>query len=357
MNHVSLYRPGILLIVIAILAAACKSPVPVALITPTIQPTVSATFSPTATTQPTYTPTPTATPKPPTVTATDTPTNMPTSTPTSTATATPHATLAAKPTATRSASASAAPVVSSRPTTLEKSVQQSLTAVYAAVSLLDQMKQGGGAELCAPLLEAYQNIRNAPTYDPNGQSVQFQQAYNLYRQAIDLINSRAASFQSCGQGGGAIGGLDWSETRTKLDRATQLLQQALDWAQRTADMSSSMSLPEAVTRARLAVVAIVSAMDRYLDAGSHESCAPLVAEINVLKAAPMYDVSTQSPTVQNAYSLYRQAVDLGVAKTASIVDVCARGGGEIGSQDAYTLRQAFRDIYSNLTQTLSLLGQ
>ncbi len=211
-------------------------------------------------------------------------------------------------------------------------------------------------DLCAPLVEAYRNIHNAPTYDPNGQSVQFQQAYNLYRQAIDLINSRTASFESCGQGGGTIGGLDWSETRAKLDRATQLLRQALDWAQRTAD-PSSMSLPEAVTRARLAAVAIVGAMDRYLDAGSHEPCEPIVAEIDALKAAPTYDVSDQPATVQNAYSLYRQAVDLGVAKTVSIVDVCARGGGEIGSLDAYALRQTFRDIYSNLTQALKLLGQ
>ena len=100
------------------------------------------------------------------------------------------------------------------------------------------MKQGGGAQLCAPLLENYQSLHNAPTYDPIGQSVQFQQAYNLYRQAIDLVNGRAASFQSCGQGGGAIGGLDWSETRAKLDRAAQLLQQARDWANRTVDLSA-----------------------------------------------------------------------------------------------------------------------
>jgi hypothetical protein len=206
-------------------------------------------------------------------------------------------------------------------------------------------------------LEDYQNIHNAPTYDPNGQSVQFQQAYNLYRQAIDLINSRAASFQSCGQGGGTIGGLDWSETRAKLDRAAQLLQQALDWAQRTAGPSTSIALPEAVTRARLAVVAILGALDRYLEAGSHEPCEPIVAEIDALKAAPTYDVSDQSATVQNAYSLYRQAVDLAVAKTVSIVDVCAQGGGEIGSLDAYATRQALRDIYSNLTQALQLLGQ
>jgi hypothetical protein len=218
------------------------------------------------------------------------------------------------------------------------------------------MKQGGGVDLCATLLEDYQNIHNAPTYDPNGQSVQFQQAYTLYRQAIDLIYSRAASFQGCGQGGGTIGGLDWSETRTKPDRATQLLRQAPDWAQRAADLSSSTPLPDAVTRARLAVVAILGAMDRYLEAGSHEPCEPIVAEIDALKAAPTYDIGDQPATVQNAYSLYRQAVDLAVAKTVSIVDVCARGGGEIGSLDAYALRQALRDIYSNLTQALKLLG-
>jgi hypothetical protein len=232
-----------------------------------------------------------------------------------------------------------------------------MAAVYASVGLLDQMKQDGGVELCTPLLENYQNIRNAPTYDPNGQSVQFQQAYNLYRQAIDLINSRAASFQSCGQGGGTIGGLDWSETRAKLDRAAQLLQQALDWAQRATGPSTSMALPEAVTRARLAVVAILAAMDRALEAGSHESCEPLVAEINALKEAPTYQVDDQPTAVQNAYGLYRQSIDLAVAKTVSIADVCSRGGGEIGSLDLYAARQSFRDIYSNLTQALQMLGQ
>ncbi len=219
------------------------------------------------------------------------------------------------------------------------------------------MKQGGGAQLCVPLLEDYQNILNAPTYDPAGRPVQFQQAYNLYRQAIDLVDSRAASFQSCGQGGGTIGGLDWSETRVRLDRAAQLLQQARDWAQRTADLSTSTPLPEAVTRARLAVVAILAAMDRSLEAGSHEPCEPIVAEINVLKGAPTYQAGDQPAAVQNAYGLYRQSVDLAVAKTASIVDVCARGGGEIGSLDLSAARQSFREIYSQLTQALKLLGQ
>ncbi len=363
MSHASLNRLGLLLIAIAALVAACEFPTPVSLITPATQPTPTALSSPTVPAQPTSTSTATATTLPPTATATTAPPHTPTINPTSTAIPTqtssvaPRATQTAKPTATKGVPASTAPGVSAKPTTLENSVQQSLSAVYASISLLDQMKQGGGVELCAPLLKDYQNIHNAPAYDPNGQSVQFQQAYNLYRQAIDLVNSRASTFQSCGQGGGAIGGLDWSETRARLDRAAQLLQQARDWAQRTVNPSSSMALPDAVTRARLAVVAILAAMDRALESGSRESCEPLVAEITALKGLPTYQVGDQPAAIQDAYGLYRQAVDLAIAKTASIADVCSRGGGEIGSLDLYTARQSFRDIYSNLSQALQLLGQ
>jgi hypothetical protein len=365
---VSLNRLGLLLISVATLTTACESPTPATPIATPIQPAVTTTVPPTLTARPTFTPTSTATSvatatatrmstATPTATATRVSTDTPTALPTHTVPSTPRATLEVKPTATKSAAASIRPVVSLKPTTLDKSVQQSLAAAYAVVGLLDQMKHGGGMELCAPLLADYQNIHNAPTYDPNGQPVQFQQAYNLYRQAIDLIDSRAASFQGCGQGGGTIGGLAWSETRAALDRATQLLQQALDWAQRAVEPSASMTLPEAVARARLAAVAITGAMDRMLEAGSREACEPVVAEVEVLKKLPMFDVSTESAAVQAAYGLYRQSVDLATAKTVSTINVCAQGGGEIGTQDLYTARQAFRDIHNTLSQALTLLGQ
>jgi hypothetical protein len=356
----------IVFVVGAILAAGCEPSAPVALITPTTQPGVSVASSSPETIPPTDLPTATATPvlltSTPTNTLTPTPTSTltrtPTTTPTQTATPTRRTTVAAKPTATRGVTATAGAVpVSAKPTTLDKSVKQSLDAAYGIVGLLDQMKRGGGVELCTPLLENYQNIHNAPTYESNGQSVQFQQANNLYRQAIDLISSRAASFQGCGQGEGTIGGLAWSETRVALDRATQLLQQALDWAQRAVEPSASMTLPEAVVRARLAAVAITGAMDRMLEAGSREACEPVVAEVEALKKLPTFDVSAESAAVQNAYGLYRQSIDLAIAKTASTINVCTQGGGEIGTQDLYTARQAFRDIYSTLSQALTLLGQ
>ena len=189
-----------LVILIALLTACGGSPA----VTPTL--TAVPTDLPTATSIPaTATPRPTdpptATPIPPTLTAEPTATSLPptaTQTPVPTNTSTPKPTIAAtvapKPTNTKGA---AAPVstgggVSSQPSTLQKSIEQSFNAARGIVSHLNEMASGGGVEVCAPLIAEYQGIHNAPTYDVTGQSTEMQNAYAAYRNGINIVNTLGA---------------------------------------------------------------------------------------------------------------------------------------------------------------------
>jgi hypothetical protein len=68
-------------------------------------------------------------------------------------------------------------------------------------------------------------------------------------------------------------------------------------------------------------------------------------------------VSAQSLNAQAAYSLYRQAIDLAVPKLMSAVEVCNKGGGEVGGLDWVTTGPVLRKAQDLLNQALSKLGQ
>ena len=214
------------------------------------------------------------------------------------------------------------------------------------------MISGGGVDLCAPLIAQYQSVHNAPAYDVSAQSNEMQQAYAAYRHGIDLVDSRAGSILGCGRGGGPIGAKEGRVVRQTVSQAVEMFGQAHDTIKRAVTISAESPLPDAVTRVHAAVTTI----RKMFDSGSGE-CATLLHEYNVLANAPTYDVSIQSPNAQAAYALYRQAIDLAVPKLKSAVEVCKRGGGEVGGLDWATTGPVLVKAEDLLNQALSKLGQ
>jgi hypothetical protein len=216
--------------------------------------------------------------------------------------------------------------------------------------VLDQMFQGG-AELCAPLLEKYQSLHNAPQYDMSNQPAQMQQAYALYRQGIDLVDSEAAKMQACGHGGGAIGHSDSGTLHRVFAQAADLFRQAIDSTKRASGVSPSMPLADAVARVHTAM----SYVRRVFQFGGE--CGPFLDEYNILANAPTYDVSAQPANVQTAYGLYRQALELAMPKILLAVDVCNKGGGSVGRLDYWLSLPSLQKAEGQLNQAVSLLSQ
>jgi hypothetical protein len=351
----------ILVISIAALAGCGTStPQPTVTMVPTLPPPTSTPVPPTATSLPTNTstPAPTNTPAP---TATPRPTNtpVPTATPLPTNTLKPAPTKAVTPKPTNT-KAPAAPVasgggVSSKPSTLGTSIEQSFNTAQGIIGLLDQMTNGGGVELCAPLIANYQSIHNAPAYDMSGQSNEMQQAYATYRRGIDILETQAAKILGCGQNGGPLGGLDIGLVHHAVTKSVDSFGQARDWTSRAVSISPASSLPDAVQRVQLAVSQIDLAY-QHAGSGQREECDPFIHEYNVLVNAPVYDVSAEPSNVQNAYALYRQGIDLTLSRASSVVEMCNRGGGTLGTLDYSQSLRTMKTALAALNQALDALG-
>ena len=191
----SVPRRLLLLVVSIALLAGCGTPTPPP--TPTAIPTEPPTSTPVP---PTTTSVPTNTPIPPTNTPQPTDTPAPTATPLPTNTPKPTATKAVTPKPINTKNA-AAPVstgggVSSKPSTLAASIEQSFNAARGIVSHLNEMASGAGVEVCAPLIAKYQGIHTAPTYDVTGQSTEVQNAYAAYRNGISIVDTLGAKILS-----------------------------------------------------------------------------------------------------------------------------------------------------------------
>jgi hypothetical protein len=247
--------------------------------------------------------------------------------------------------------------VSSKPSTLEKSIEQSFNTAQGIIGVVDQMYLGrGGVELCASLIGQYQSLHNAPTYDMTGQASETQQAYALYRQAIASVDTRADSILACGQSGTLLQKDVLKAIRYLVSLAGNTFGQARDWAQRAVTVSGDSPLVDAVGRMRTAASQISLSFQRIL-VGRDEPCEPFVKEYNTLLNAPVYDVSAQPANVQNAYGLYRQGIDLVLSKAAPVAEVCSKGGGNIGKLDVTTAAPVLKQAESLLNQALGALGQ
>jgi hypothetical protein len=92
---------------------------------------------------------------------------------------------------------------------------------------MDRLYGGSGAEACSPLLRDYATFANAPTFDVSGQPGNVQQAYGLYRQAVELLTVKIRPIANvCSGGGGGIGKLDFDVARTSINEGAGLLTQA-----------------------------------------------------------------------------------------------------------------------------------
>jgi hypothetical protein len=354
---VTVVRRFLMLVAIIVLLTGCSTPTPTPTVVPTEPPTATpvpptATPVPTNTSiPPTDTPEPTATPRPtntPAPTATPLPTNTPKPAPTKVVTP--------QPTNTRAAAVSTGSGVSSQPSTLQKSIEQVISTAQGITGLLDQMLGGGGVELCAPLIEKYQGVHNAPTYDVSGQNYEMQQAYAAYRNGINILETQSGMILGCGQSGGPLGALDNGKIHIQLNKVMDAFGQAHDWVQRAVPISAARSLSEAVQRVQLAISQLDLAY-QHAGSGQMQECDPFINEYNVLANAPAFDVSAESANIQNAYSLYRQGIDLAMSKSFTVVDMCNRGGGMLGTLDFTTSIPAMKQALTLLNQALGLLGQ
>jgi hypothetical protein len=226
------------------------------------------------------------------------------------------------------------------------------------------MARGGGAELCVPLREKHQSIHNAPTYDVSGQTQQLQQAYALYRQAIDLIDTRSAIFLACGQGDGALGPLDLGSAHQTLEKAARLFGQAVDWTRQAVGTSSGTPLASAIIQARNAAEDIGGVLDRRLSAprafpwsSNEPECAQMLNDYNIVVNSPVFDVSAQPANVQLAYQTYRQAIDQFKEKAEAIRSKCSEDHGTLVLVTARNIRSVFSDVGALLTDALNTLGQ
>ncbi len=348
------------LLVIAGLLASCASPTPAP--APTAVP-------PTATSEPTATPVPPTDTPIPTATSTSTPvpptnTPAPTNTPRPTNTSTPAPTkvVTPKPTNTK------APVVntggvSSQPSTVQKSVQQTFDTVHDMLSVLDQMQTGGGAELCAPLLAKYQSVSAAPVYDVSGQPAAVQQAYDLYRSAISSIDTRAALFLDCDKTGEVISGLNWSETRRLVDKALGLLGQAVQKLINLSNQTTMSPIAAAIARFRTSLDGIAGVLDQHLGAhwqtplrGRDPDCAELRSHHAAIQPQE-FDVTGQPQSVVNAYQAYRQALDNYTSKISGVAGMCANPDYELNPRPMSYIRTDLLNIIISVKAAQQTLGQ
>jgi hypothetical protein len=200
-------------LVLIVFAAACTAPAapPAPTETPSVKPTATS-IKPTATPVP---PTATATPEP-TATATPEPTKTATLKPTKAVTAAPKETSTPKPTA-----APKAPP-------LADAIRRTLGYVDDTGGAMDRLYHGSGVEGCEPLLVDYAGIIDAPTYDLAALPANAQNAYGPYRAAVALMSVKIRPIAMvCLAGGGNIGKLDFDTTRTAINEASSLLNQAL----------------------------------------------------------------------------------------------------------------------------------
>ncbi|MBN1956289.1 MAG: hypothetical protein JW900_14750 [Anaerolineae bacterium] len=180
---------------------------------------------PTATPYPTYTPLPTYTPEP---------TNTPTPEPTPTLTSTPV------PPPTETATATATPA-GPPPTAVPRDVGSQLlgtlrtkrTQIERFGGLIDVAVRQGWID-CQDVVDSYDAIVAAPTYNVSGSSSTVQNAYASYQQAVYIFSSGAANMtQNCrdflaNPEGGSIPFQQWGVARQEVNNALNVLIAAIN---------------------------------------------------------------------------------------------------------------------------------
>ena len=366
MNTISRYN--LLLIVVIALLAACSAP------TPAPTPTTVPTEPPTSTPVPlTATPVPTNTPIPPTDTPAPTATPRPTNTPAPTATPRPSNTptlaptkvVTPNPTNTKSAAAvSTGGGVSSKPSNLATSIEQVFNAARGIVGHFNEMLNGGGVEVCAPLIAKYQGIHNAPTYDVTGQPAEVQNAYAAYRNGINIVDTLAEKILSCGQNGVAIGAMDLGPLQRPIGQAVDSFGQAMDTIKLAPGVSTLSPLEDAIVRTLRAVGSVGDSVNQLMPnqwepankgiAADDPRCVQAITAHNSLPNFTM-DPAGQPAAVQTAYQLYQEAMNLYQVEVSNFPKACAAGEVTVAPVAFGTLSKNIRAVLDKLYKAQAVL--
>ncbi|MBI5565003.1 MAG: hypothetical protein HY870_08915 [Chloroflexi bacterium] len=329
---------------------------------------------PTATLEPTATSTPvppTATPVPPTATATPAPTATPQ--PTNTPKLAPTKIVTPKPTATKAPVVSSGSGVSSQPSTVQKSIQQALDAAQALNRQLNQLMDGH-ADLCPPMIQTYNSLVAAPPYDMTGQPPNVQQAYTLYRGAIDQLSSLGEKLRTCGQSGSGTIGRNQLNTifppagdaANQLARAWEFVRYEVDASSETSQhgpllsavqqvMYNSDVLGELRKRPVKNITATPASWPFPMDVKSFP-CDEYRTTYDRIGIAPTFDVGAKSGNVQLAYGKYLKAISTMLDIARPIYETCGRQEGAVTSGMISDLRYAASTAHELLSQALQLLS-
>jgi hypothetical protein len=232
------------------------------------------------------------------------------------------------------------------------------------ISLLNQMSAGGGAELCAPLIAKYQSIHNAPTYDVSGQSNDAQQAYGAYRDGINLVDQLGEKVLSCGQGGGPIGALNIGVILASMDRAVRALSQAQDVIRLAPGVSTLSPLEEAIERALRAIGGVEGVMNKlmpnqstWFGGGVPANDPRCVEALTWQNAIPTFtmDPTGQPESVQSAYQLYQEALNIYQLEVSDFPRACMAGEVTVAPVGFPALWARVGDILVKLRQAQAAL--
>jgi hypothetical protein len=279
--------------------------------------------------------------------------------------------LATKSVVTKSAVAPV--VVSSKPSNLAKSIQQTLSGSQVLLNMLGGL-QKAGYEQCAPLIQSFNNLIAAPAYDVTGQSANAQQAYTLYQSAIDRLNAQASVLRSCGQSGsGTIQKDVLNIAYRETSEVTSLLTQAWDLIRYEPGVSSSpsvsTSLQSIIRQAMYTTDQLARIRDRITSApytldyifpihARQFPCGDYDALYNLIAHAPTQDVNSLTSNVQTAYSMYRQAIAKMMDTAKPIMDACSDlDNGLITLDMNNNLKRGASVALDIMQQALNLLNQ
>ncbi len=365
---------------LGLMLSACSSPTPVPMTT--IAPTLDSTLTPLP---PTATAVPSATPNPSTATSLPTATLVPpTNTPLPTATPIPPTITSvpkATPTrlATKAASLQSLPaVVSAQPSNVVKSIQQAFNAAQALTGQLNALFQGDVA-LCAPMLQSLDSLVNAPSYDVNTEPANVQQAYGLYRGAIDQLNDQVTVLKTCGASGkGTINPNELGTVHPKVGQAANQLAQAWSLVQNEASVSSAGPTAPLLTAIRQVMydADTLGEFRSRVSAGKVDNenpyfrppfpfpmkvtsfpCDDFTTIYNRLTHAPTFDVSAQSAAIQAAYDKYLKALTLIVDNARPVFGTCAAQTGVIGTGMIFDVLYGAQTAHGLFSQAIQLLTQ
>ena len=202
-----------------------------------------------------------------------------------------------------------------------------------------------------------------------------QQAYGLYRGAIDQLNTQAVVLKTCGASGkGTINSNDLGVVRSKVGNAANQLAQAWSLVQDEASVSSTGPAAPLLTAIRQ-VMYDADVLGEFRSRGPTPipgdpnatfpfpkkvalfACSDFTTIYNRVANAPTFDVSAQSSAIQAAYDKYLKAIALVVETAKPVFGTCAAQTGDIGADMIMKVLYGAQTAHGLFSQAIQLLSQ